>query len=587
MSQVEIKRQRLEDPSIFLSSAATYLKVNLEPIVDTRSGKLVACEALMRGFRDMGFETPHQLLDHAHAIGALLDLELFLARSAIQALQNTQSSRPRLFLNIDGRSLPEWKRYRERLNFYVQEAGMSPAEICIEISEAQQVLDDGAFEDAVAGLRDIGLRIAVDDFGTGVSGLRMLYLTRPNFLKIDRFFIRKMPVDAQKRLLVQAIARLANTLGAQVIAEGVETRDELQAVRQAECSLVQGYLIKGQDSPFLRLETEYQLPDNEAPQATMDARLQKVMQTPRTFEPDVKLQQLFESYQKNDLGEVIPIVDKSSSVIGVLTWQKLRKILGSRYGDALAQNPSFNFRIQDFTDRLPSIDVSQPLSAAIDLVADDARDGVVVLRQGLYLGYLSPFDLMHLANTIRTVEAQRRNPLTGLNGNDYISEIIRTSALSHHKHRAFFYIDIANFKPFNDKFGFELGDRAIMILSEQLQRAQEITGASVGHIGGDDFFLAACDDSIAPLQSILELMPDKYYNDALHLVPSDYHDAGHYLGSDRSGQNKKIPLISCTVAGLRFAPGKQDFSPREIAEALSALKSQARKAGTSYLVEDR
>jgi len=575
-----------ENRTIFLSLAESALRPNLEPIVDARSGQLVACEALMRGAAELGFAHPHAVLDHAHRIGALIDLEIMLACKAIDSVIDLGQPRPRLFLNIDGRTLPDWQTFRNRLLYKVQSENMSPAEICLEISEVQQVLEGEDLSRAIEGLRGAGFSIAVDDFGTGVSGLQMLYHARPNFLKVDRFFVQAMPTDAHKRLLVRAIAQLAHTLGARVIAEGVETEDELMACRQADCGLIQGYLVKSPDADFDALQAMYDLPGKLEPGAVLDRRLHRMLQSPTSVTPDVPLQAMFELYHSDEVAEVLPVVSDSGMLVGGILWNRLRPLLGARYGMELAKNRSFAFPVQDLIEQVPTIDIRQPLASALDLVADKARHGVIVVDRGHYRGYLSPYDMMQLANTILITNAQRLNPLSGLPGNEAINEYLGELAGRGDRLRLVSYIDISNFKPFNDKFGFELGDRAIRVLADLLKKVADITGAFVGHIGGDDFFVGADDGAVRGVLSMLETLPQHFSESVSGLVPDDVQVAGHYEGRTRSGQIRKIPLITSTIVGLTFEPGAQMPTPEAIAAKLAELKSRTRKQGKEILLPE-
>ncbi len=576
----------VEDKSIFLSLAKSSLKVNLEPIIDARSGRLIACEALMRGVQHLGFATPFDLLDHADQIGAIVELDVMMARKAIDAIVDYGWPRPRLFINIDGRTMPDWKTYRDEVLFHAQSAGLSAAEICCEISEVRQVLAGEDLRAAIEGLRDCGFRIAIDDFGTGVSGLQMLYHTQPNFLKIDRFFVQTMPTDAHKRLLVNAITQLAHTLGARVIAEGVETEAELQACRQADCGLIQGYLVKPPEADLTFLKSHYTLPDKTDAETDMDARLSKVLQQPPTVTVDVTLKELFHLYHSGVATDVLPVMDRSGMLMGGIFWRRLRPLLGSKYGEALSQNTSYSFQIQDMIEPMPCFEVRQPLAQAIDLVADKARDGVMVVDRGQYVGFLSPYDLMKLANSVMLTEAQRKNPLSGLPGNETINELVTDLETRPDQNQLVCYIDISDFKPFNDKFGFELGDRAILILCDLLKRIGDITGAFVGHIGGDDFIVIHEAEVLDAVTSLLERVPADFESSTSSLFPEDVQNAKQYQGRDRSGRARTIPVIGITVVGNIFSPGQQVLNPTELASQLANLKSKTREAMHQVAIQD-
>ena len=126
--------------------------------------------------------------------------------------------------------------------------GVRPGRVCFEISERHKINTDSATE-TLSVYRRQGYRLAIDDFGAGYAGLALLYDQQPDILKIDRFFISDIPRDEKKRLFVTAMVELAHALDIQVIAEGVETTEELAACRSVGCDLAQGWHI-GMPKPF-------------------------------------------------------------------------------------------------------------------------------------------------------------------------------------------------------------------------------------------------------------------------------------------------------------------------------------------------
>ena len=110
--------------------------------------------------------------------------------------------------------------------------GLPPSTVCFELSERHQFECFSSIKTTLTTYKQQGYRIAVDDFGTGFSGLQLLYHAEPDFIKIDRFFIAGIAADPKKRLFVFKVLSLAHTLGIAVIAEGVGVPDQ-NAV--AEC----------------------------------------------------------------------------------------------------------------------------------------------------------------------------------------------------------------------------------------------------------------------------------------------------------------------------------------------------------------
>jgi EAL domain-containing protein (putative c-di-GMP-specific phosphodiesterase class I) len=118
-----------------------------------------------------------------------------------------------------------------------------PDELELEVTETALMSDGDAALRIIAGLRALGLKIVVDDFGTGYSSLAYLKRLRPRTIKIDRSFLHDLPDDEEDRVVVLAILGLAQALGIEVVAEGVETDAQREFLRGARCDVLQGYLI--------------------------------------------------------------------------------------------------------------------------------------------------------------------------------------------------------------------------------------------------------------------------------------------------------------------------------------------------------
>ena len=121
--------------------------------------------------------------------------------------------------------------------------GMPAHALGLEITEGVLLADGGAAISTITALRDLGVRVLLDDFGTGYSSLSYLRRFPIDVLKIDRSFVTTLPESAEDRAVVEAIITMAHALGMDVTAEGVETPEQLQVLRQLGCGYAQGYLL--------------------------------------------------------------------------------------------------------------------------------------------------------------------------------------------------------------------------------------------------------------------------------------------------------------------------------------------------------
>lgn len=218
----------------------------LQPIVDINSGEIVAYESLLRNYAEVGFNSIDDFFDTAYEQGALYAVDIELRSKVLEKLKPLyeQNKSFGLFYNLDNRILDmddyEHGTTKSLLGFFNYDNSF----ITFEISEKHEF---SSFIDAQTVFNtyaDQGFSIALDDFGTGFSGLKMLYYLNPQYIKIDRFFITDILKDKKKRLFVSNIVNIAHQSNIRVLAEGVETEDELNVCKDIGCDLVQGYYIQ-------------------------------------------------------------------------------------------------------------------------------------------------------------------------------------------------------------------------------------------------------------------------------------------------------------------------------------------------------
>ncbi len=214
-----------------------------QPIWDIRENKVVGFEALSR-FKGMPYRPPNEWIDDAESVGVLQDLEALLHHNALQHVDDLPEG-AYLSLNVTPASLLG-ADFAAMLETYPLDR------IVLEITEHESITDYDRIESALEPLRRRGLRLAVDDAGAGYASFRHILRLKADIIKLDRSLIRDIDADVACRTLAQALVQFAGQVGSRVIAEGVETKEELEALRGLGIVLVQGYLL-GQPQPGLGL----------------------------------------------------------------------------------------------------------------------------------------------------------------------------------------------------------------------------------------------------------------------------------------------------------------------------------------------
>lgn len=216
------------------------VSVHFQPIVSLATGAVVGYEGLLRGPRGTEVERPDRFYRAAEEAGVLYVLERLARGAALRAKQRLLPPGMKLFLNVDAR-VPIIDRacpLSELLH-----SGMKASEIVLEVTERTVLNRSPDFLEALEIFRQSGGLVALDDLGAGDSGLRALLAVKPDYIKLDMELVRGIDRNPWQRALAAGLVHFARQCGVLVVAEGVESREELEALRQVGVDLAQGYLI--------------------------------------------------------------------------------------------------------------------------------------------------------------------------------------------------------------------------------------------------------------------------------------------------------------------------------------------------------
>lgn len=237
-------RQRIED-DLRDAIAKDELRVHYQPIVDARSHTVACLEALLRWEHPhRGFVSPADFIPVAEEQGMMNEIGEWVLRKVCDDLAHCPND-IRAAVNVSPLQF-QGENFAAMVKQVVQESGIRPDRIELEITESVFVGDLDATIAQFKRLKKIGIRLALDDFGTGYSSLSYLQNAPFDKLKIDQSFVRGCASeDANNGILVAAIVSMASAMGMETVAEGVEAKDEYQMVVQHGAKLLQGYLFSG------------------------------------------------------------------------------------------------------------------------------------------------------------------------------------------------------------------------------------------------------------------------------------------------------------------------------------------------------
>jgi diguanylate cyclase (GGDEF)-like protein len=213
-----------------------------QPIVDLGTGDIFAFEALTRGPRGTGFESPATLF----AIADEVDLTVELDRACFRgALRNAMSLEPvhRLFVNLLPMSFYDSAFIEVEVGNLLSAAGLTPANIVFEITERLAIENFASFKRALASYTAMGFGVAIDDVGTRHSNLETVMSLRPHFIKISDVLVRGIARSTVKREMLRSLRHIAETIDAVMIAEGIEQHEDVVAIRDIGMRYGQGYYM--------------------------------------------------------------------------------------------------------------------------------------------------------------------------------------------------------------------------------------------------------------------------------------------------------------------------------------------------------
>ena len=219
--------------------------VHYQPQVDARTEKIVGMEALVRwNHKELGLISPAKFIPLAEESGLITALDQRVMRIGMEqrkAWHDSGYDFGRLSLNLSVKQLQE-RDFVDVVQEMLAVTGCQPEWIEFEITESHIMHNEYGAVDTLNAIRDLGISIAIDDFGTGYSSLSYLKTLPVDKLKIDRSFIIDIPDNHEDSAIVKAVIAIADSLGLNVIAEGVETERQRDALFEYGCDLIQGYL---------------------------------------------------------------------------------------------------------------------------------------------------------------------------------------------------------------------------------------------------------------------------------------------------------------------------------------------------------
>ena len=553
-----------------------------QPIICLSERRILGYEALSRGPSNSPLHSPIALFAVARQAGRLSELEIACRESACRRF-NEQQLPGKLFLNVSPESLLEAAHQPGRTLQLLDDFGIPPSQVVIELTEQTPTDDFELLQTALHHYRAMGFSIALDDLGAGYSSLRLWSELRPDYVKIDRHFIDGIHQDALKREFVGSILQIAKASRAQVIAEGIELPEELAVLTEMGVDLVQGYLLcRPQEHPPRDARPLMPRQDNTAVVLNdHGSDLSALLNDQPAVARDTPTATVLEAFRRQANLNSLAVLDEHDQPCGIVHRHSLSDALLKPFAtDLFARKPISRLMNDDFL----AVEVSQSLQQVSRLITSRARQRIeedfIITLNGGYLGLGRVIDVLKLITELKIQQARYANPLTLLPGNVPIQQCL-TRLLQQQRESVICYVDIDSFKPFNDIYGYGRGDEVLLCLAQCLNECIDPSRDFVGHIGGDDFLLVL---GPGDWHQRLEQLREDFHQQCQRFYRAEHLAAGSFVASNRQGARQEFALLSLSVGVVHLYPQAcAQLDASRLAELASQAKHHA-KGTAGYCV---
>jgi EAL domain-containing protein (putative c-di-GMP-specific phosphodiesterase class I)/CBS domain-containing protein len=366
-----------------------------QPIYATNSSEVYGYEALIRGPSDSPLYNPEALFDAAIEYGLLSELELVCRAISIARFVELEL-KGLLFINVNPMVFLQSDHPQGKTLSYLKEHNLKPDQVVIELSEKYPIDDPEILQKALIHYRDLGFKIAVDDLGAGYAGLKLWSEVKPDYVKIDRYFIDQCDKDPIKREFIKSILNLGQSINAKVIAEGIETEEEFCQLEELGISIYQGFLFA---RPMLfPSATVSVVIQNRARLVNVPVNVESVagallqIITPINFNQTT--QTVLDYFYKHPDLYAIPVV-KEGMPVGMILREHILALFSTPHGQALHENQPI---YESMIDSPVIVEAKTRLDDVVQLLTggDDEKLSwhFIIADKGHYVGIGSVRDLL-------------------------------------------------------------------------------------------------------------------------------------------------------------------------------------------------
>ncbi|RDV83648.1 EAL domain-containing protein [Ammonifex thiophilus] len=563
------------------------LAVDYEPIVSLTTGQPVGWEARLRARGPTYLMSQELLLALARETGHLRWLEGLYYRLVLEEKPGAEKGQKLFLLAPVGEEKDESFLWREVTRWW-EGKGMRAANLVLILEEPRCLGQLPVLRQALEQYKAQGFSLALRSWGMNPFSLLSDFSFQ--FLKLEPSLTAQLHLHPRKRALLEAIVAFAQKLKCSLIAEGITDEKELLTLVNLRVEAAQGPLLRrlgesaegvehkivalaGKSGPFPGSTRGFLAVGRIAESTVLVGRNTLVREVKKIFEDDESLDGV--------------VVVEEGRPVGLVMRYNLDRYLGLQYGVPLY----FERPISVLMDTsFLAVEEDTPIEVVSQLAMSRERlrlyDWIVVTRNRLFRGVVSVQALLDAFTRIQLEMARGANPLTGLPGRVGIErELLRRAEVG--EECAVVFLDLDHFKSYNDKYGFEKGDRVILLVANLLRATLKRVGdpeGFIGHIGGDDFIVITrpemAEEFCKQLVARFDRLIKRFYS------PED-RLAGGIRSFDRSGRETFFPFVTVSLVIVDQVGSAYGYDIKKIAEKAAELKKQAKLFPHSVYLRDK
>jgi diguanylate cyclase (GGDEF)-like protein len=561
-----------------------------QPIVSLIDTTIIGYEVLSRGPAGSPLQSPDKLFETARNHNKTWELELLCRIKGIERAVNLDKNKY-LFINVDPHIFKDENFKKGFTKEFLQKHNMSPEAIIFEITEKTCIEDYKSFKAALNNYIEQGYKIAIDDTGSGYSGLKMLTEAKPHYIKIDMDLIRNINEDSFKQSLIECFVKLSEVTNMKLIAEGIETEAELTTLINLGVYAGQGYFISRPAAAFLDISNKIKsiIQNSNRLKHTntcISNYIGEIIRRDSFFTIDTCCEDLKKYFDtKEEINGAC--IANNGFPVGLVMKHTLNSALATQYGVAVFSKRPISL-VMDTSPMI--VDYYTPVSevsrAAMARKNDKLYDYIIVIKNNKYHGIVTIKSLLNYTTALECNYAMQLNPLTELPGNTIIESNIK-NVIENGRECCILYFDLDNFKAYNDTYGFENGDKIIkytaQLISSEVKSLFPHNGF-VGHIGGDDF-VCILENPLKNCEKLCKSIIKRFDTEVLDFFNEKDRVNGYIESFDRQGNKELFSLTSLSIAGIYGT--LSDFSnAEEVGSVIAAIKKDVKTIQEScYLIK--